>query len=160
TKHFPEMRDGEVHDDGEMWSSALFRARALVGADVMDSLVLESHFLLSTGESFGSAAAAILAADGNLYGGAHRVAVGRALVWQGLSRQLSPPASFDTVVEGIPVTIENPRTGGQYDNLLDDLQSFTEPGAAALRLHFAQIGTETDATCLDGGCDNIYLYDG
>src|SRR5262249_52890334 len=112
TKHFPEKADGEVHDDGEMWSAALFKARGRAGADVMDSLVLEAHFLLSTGESFEAASAAILMADDNLYGGVHKAPVRRALVWQGVSRALSPPASFSTVIEAIPVTIQNPRIAG------------------------------------------------
>ncbi|HKA90050.1 MAG TPA: M36 family metallopeptidase [Haliangiales bacterium] len=159
TKHYPEMATGEVHDDGEMWSAALYRARGLVGVDAMDTLVLESHFLLSTGQTFEAATAAILATDDTLFGGAHRTTLRRTFVWQGLSRALSPPSSFTQVLFSEPVTIENSRTGGQYANHLDEVRTHTSPGAAALRVHFVRIDTELAASCLQGACDNIYLYD-
>src|SRR6185503_13239276 len=31
TKHFPQVADGEVHDDGEMWSASLFQIRTALG---------------------------------------------------------------------------------------------------------------------------------
>jgi cobalamin biosynthesis Mg chelatase CobN len=57
------------------------------------------------------------------------------------------------------VSIDNPRVNGLYANHLDDTQTFSSPGAAALRVHFTTIDTETDPTCVDGTCDNIYLTD-
>src|SRR5262249_29628704 len=128
-KHFPERADGEVHDDGEMWSSALFRARGMVGADVMDSLILEAQFMMSTSETFQTATDAVLAADDSVYAGAHHVAVRRVFVWQGLSSELSPPATFSTVLSSQSVDIENSRSAGVYADDLDEVQTFTAAGA-------------------------------
>jgi hypothetical protein len=160
TKHWPEFVAAEVHDDGEMWSAALFRSWQALGADTMDKLVIEAHFLLSTFESFGTAADAIIATDATLNAGANAGVLRRSFIQQGLSRELSPPAAATMVIQQLPVSLENPRVGGVYANLLDDPKTFTQPGAAALRVHFEQIATEQDPSCVDDGCDNIYLYDG
>jgi len=78
---------------------------------------------------------------------------------QGLSRELSAPAPLTPVLQPIPVSIDNPRSAGIYADLLDDSQTFTHAGAAALQVHFSQIATEQDPACFEGACDNIYLYD-
>ncbi|HEV8246882.1 MAG TPA: M36 family metallopeptidase, partial [Polyangiaceae bacterium] len=93
TKHYPEFADGEVHDDGEMWSSAAFSARTSLGANVMDRLLIESHFLLSNNETFSDAVDALLTSDQNLSSGTHQTVLRRTFVWQGLSRILSTPAN-------------------------------------------------------------------
>jgi hypothetical protein len=71
TKHYPEDQDFEVHDDGEMWSAALWQVRGAVGQVVADRDVLESHFLLSPTADFADGADALIEADRALYGGAH-----------------------------------------------------------------------------------------
>src|SRR5262249_46301884 len=67
TKHFPEFADGEVHDDGEMWSSALTSLDVSLGADIMNRVVIESHFSLSTTDTFFMGSQALLDADANLF---------------------------------------------------------------------------------------------
>ncbi|HEX8109730.1 MAG TPA: M36 family metallopeptidase, partial [Kofleriaceae bacterium] len=52
TKHYPGDKDGEVHDDGEMWSASLFQIRTALGAARADQLILQAHFLLSTRANF------------------------------------------------------------------------------------------------------------
>src|ERR1043166_7831483 len=52
TKHFPQDADGEVHDDGAMWSASLFQIRTSLGAATADKLVIQSHFLLSASANF------------------------------------------------------------------------------------------------------------
>ena len=158
-KHWPEDGTGGVHADGELWSAALWRGRGAVGGDVMDRLVIESHFLLGTSASFDQAANAILAADRMVLGGAHQAPVRRALYHTGMLRTVQPPATFSTVVSTMPLDVRVPTTGS-YANNLDDVKTVTVPGAAALRVHFATLDTETAASCLDGGCDNVYLFDG
>ncbi len=160
-KHYPEAADGEVHDDGEIWAAALWRARAALGADTMDTLVLEAHFLLSSSESFQAGADAILAADADLNGGANAAVLRRAFYAHGLSRDTLPGASYDGVESSDVVDLHNPRGGGgTYADNLDHTVTYSIPGATALRLHFDQIETELDGSCFDGACDNVYLFDG
>ncbi|MGB4067575.1 MAG: PepSY domain-containing protein [Nitrospira sp.] len=62
TKHYPESVVGEVHDDGEMWSAALWQIRAAIGATKADTVVLQHHFLLTPDTSFNQAADALVTA--------------------------------------------------------------------------------------------------
>jgi Zn-dependent metalloprotease len=62
TKHYPEDVDGEVHDDGEIWSAALWQIRSAIGAANADGLVIASHFLLSPDASFNQGANALVTA--------------------------------------------------------------------------------------------------
>ncbi len=159
-KHFPEAADGEVHDDGEMWSAALWAGRGLVGAEVMDKLVIESHFLLSADETFEAGVQAILTADQNLFGGAHVTALRRRFIEQGLSR-LRSPAPAGRVVGSLAVSLDNERNAsGVYAANLDQTTSFSVPGATGLVLHFSRLDTQTSASCFEGGCDNVYLTNG
>jgi cysteine-rich repeat protein len=159
-KHFPEFFQGQVHADGEMWSSALFSARDELGADVMDTLLLESHFSLSTNETFEDAFLAIVAADNALFFGQHVAALKRHFIEQGISREITAPANLPNVQQSITANIQNPRNNNIYADFLDNTQTFTQAGAAGLRVHFAQFQTELDNACFDGACDSVYLYDG
>jgi len=159
TKHFPEHADGEVHDDGEIWSAALAKSRATFGPDTMDRLVIESHFLLSANETFAAAVDAVLASDQSLNAGANIAVLKKNFIEQGLSREISPPAPPTGVMQSVDVSVDNPRIDGVYDTGLDDSQLVVQPAAAALRLHFTQIDTELAGSCFDGACDSIYLYD-
>ena len=60
TKHYPESVVGEVHDDGEMWSAALWQIRSALGATKADSAILQHHFLLTADTSFDQAANALV----------------------------------------------------------------------------------------------------
>lgn len=66
TKHYPEDVRGEVHDDGEMWSAALWQIRGAIGSVKADKVVLQAHFLLSPGASFSDGANALVTAARNL----------------------------------------------------------------------------------------------
>jgi Zn-dependent metalloprotease len=66
TKHYPGDKDGEVHDDGEMWSASLFQIRTALGAARADKLILQAHFLLSTRATFRDGANALITAAINL----------------------------------------------------------------------------------------------
>ena len=159
-KHYPEDADGEVHDDGEMWSAALWRARTAVGADIADSVVIEGHELLGTTASFDQAANAILTADQMLFAGANRVALRRALYHTGVLRTTLTGAAYPTVAASMAVSVGNPVSGGLYANNLDDVQTVSLAGAAAVRVHFTTIATETTASCPTGACDSVYVFDG
>src|SRR5690349_12659729 len=67
TKHYPEDIVGEVHDDGEIWSAALWQIRTAIGAGKTDTVVLQHHFLLTADTSFNQAANALVTAAINLH---------------------------------------------------------------------------------------------
>lgn len=66
TKHYPEDVAGEVHDDGEMWSAALWQIRGSIGAAKADKVVLQAHFLIGPTASFNDGANALVTAAKNL----------------------------------------------------------------------------------------------
>jgi Zn-dependent metalloprotease len=66
TKHYPGDKDGEVHDDGEMWSASLFQIRNSLGAARADKLILQAHFLLSSQANFSDGSNALVTAAKNL----------------------------------------------------------------------------------------------
>ena len=59
-KHYPEDMVGEVHDDGEMWSAALWLIRAALGADRADRVILQHHILLTKDATFNMAGHALI----------------------------------------------------------------------------------------------------
>lgn len=59
-KHYPEDMVGEVHDDGEMWSAALWLIRAALGADKGDRVILQHHILLTKDATFNMAGHALI----------------------------------------------------------------------------------------------------
>ena len=72
-----------------MWSSALWDLRRSVGADdarraVIDRDVIASQFMYTGTEHFRDAANALLAADGDLYGGAHEAVIESEMIDRGL----------------------------------------------------------------------------
>jgi len=66
TKHYPGSKDGEVHDDGEMWSASLYQIRTALGAAKADKLILQAHFLLSSSANFSDGSNALVTAAKNL----------------------------------------------------------------------------------------------
>jgi Zn-dependent metalloprotease len=158
-KHFPEHLVGEIHFDGEIWSAALFDLRQAVGADVADALALEAHFSQAVDESFAGAASTILAADEALFFGQNTQLIKRIFAERGLLRDLTPPADFSFVVDTFSVQVEPERENGVYFDANTDIQEIVIPGAQGLRLRFAQLETELNEQCVDGICDNIYLFD-
>jgi hypothetical protein len=66
TKHYPEALTGDEHDDGEIWSAALWQIRGAVSAAKADALILQHHFLLTPDTSFNQAANALMTAAINL----------------------------------------------------------------------------------------------
>jgi Zn-dependent metalloprotease len=60
TKHYPEDMHYEVHDDGEIWSAALWQIRAAIGADRADRVILQHHIGLPKSASFNMAAHALI----------------------------------------------------------------------------------------------------
>jgi Zn-dependent metalloprotease len=66
---------GDEHDNGQIWSAALWDVRTALGRKKADRVILESHFQLDGFTSFARGARAIVDADRNLHGGANEAAL-------------------------------------------------------------------------------------
>jgi hypothetical protein len=55
-----------VHDDGEIWSAALWQIRRTLGPDKADKVILQHHALLKKDASFNQAALALVTTACNL----------------------------------------------------------------------------------------------
>jgi hypothetical protein len=67
-----EDEDEREHDNGEIWSAALWDVHEALGRETADRLIVESHFQLDGFTTMARGARAIVDADRNLHGGAHR----------------------------------------------------------------------------------------
>ncbi|MDE0044195.1 MAG: pre-peptidase C-terminal domain-containing protein, partial [Candidatus Poribacteria bacterium] len=70
-KRYPEDILGFPHDDGQIWSAALWEIFGAIGRDASIRLVIESHFFLPSDVEFVDGASAIFMADQELNGGAN-----------------------------------------------------------------------------------------
>ncbi|MGZ4163635.1 MAG: M36 family metallopeptidase [Tumebacillaceae bacterium] len=84
-KVYPGSMDGEVHDDGEIWSQGEYEMAKAFGRDVATKIILQSHFSLTTSSGFNNGAHAIKAADQLLYGGAHAAQIDSIWAARGIS---------------------------------------------------------------------------
>ncbi len=147
-KQYPRDFVWEVHDDGEMWSAALWNLRAALGSTAADSLVIKSHTFLTSNANFIDAADALLSADVALNGGINAVAIDSAMAAQGIARTGSPvPTSGMT--ESVSFSCQ---TGHPYSNFAYKECRFTVPGAQRVRFHFSSFDTES-------GYDFVYISD-
>ncbi|HBC46920.1 MAG TPA: hypothetical protein DEO84_01830 [candidate division Zixibacteria bacterium] len=87
-KHYPQNMDGEVHDDGEIWSRCLWDMQNSIGYDTTLQVILEGQYSLTPSATFVSAANAIVQADWDLYGGRHVMAIGQAFLSRGIFTSL------------------------------------------------------------------------
>jgi len=160
---WPQDLIWEVHEDGKIWSNALWKIRsalgAKVGVSVADTIVLESHTFLTPNAEFRDAADALIAADRALNGGANFSDIDQALFEAGLPRSgvAGNPSALNN---SSPFACETPH------NYLDDNYyecRITQPGAVALRLHFSRFNTEQGfdfAHISDGRFNEIQALDG
>jgi Zn-dependent metalloprotease len=96
TKHYPEDVVGEVHADGEIWSSVLHGVFGALGKEEADRVILESHFLVPPRPGFCDGALALEQAAANLYGNTITSEVSEAAVARGIAGDLT----FTPVVGG------------------------------------------------------------
>jgi hypothetical protein len=83
-KHYPEDVEGEVHADGEIWSSALWAIHEALGDMRASTLIVDAQFDFAKDTSFHDAAAATVAAAQRLYGNAAAAATTQAFTERGL----------------------------------------------------------------------------
>jgi len=81
---YPADLVGEIHDDGEIWSRALWDLRAALGGLTVDPLVLEHHFSLACDATMPDAAREILDVDLALNGGANELGIRAAFCTRGI----------------------------------------------------------------------------
>ncbi len=67
--------DGDEHDNGRIWSAALWDVRKAIGAERADRIIVESHFQLDGFTTFARGARAILDANRHLYRGRDQAAL-------------------------------------------------------------------------------------
>ncbi len=70
---YPDDWVGEVHEDSKIYSSALWDIREAVGKNIADSIIFASEFYYPA--KFIDGRQAIIQADQNLYGGAHKTTI-------------------------------------------------------------------------------------
>lgn len=80
---FEHSEDYE-HENGQIWSAALWQIRRALGRDVADRIILESHFQLDGFTTFARGARAIIDADQNLYRGRNADALRRVFRRRGI----------------------------------------------------------------------------
>lgn len=86
----PPIWWGSVHDDGEIWSRALWDIRAAIvasdgNASVADRLILQHHFGLPAGATMRTAALSLNNADISLYSGVHTNSIQTAFNNRGIT---------------------------------------------------------------------------
>lgn len=86
-KKYPKDVDGEVHDDGEIWSACLWEIRTALGARAADKLVIASHSLLSPKASFADGANALLTTDAQLNHGKNKAVIKAVFVRRGILKK-------------------------------------------------------------------------
>lgn len=139
-KQYPRDLTFEGHDDGEIYSAALWKLRAAVGAETADRLVIKSHSLLQRRSGFLGAADALLSADAALSSGAHAAAIESAMSAHGIPRTATPASTDDlTSVRDVNCAAGHPYYSGDFAEC-----RFVVPGAARLQVRFSSFETEQD----------------
>ncbi len=83
-KLYPKDLVGEVHDDGEIWSRALWDIRTTLGAMAADRIVINSQFGFAANTSFARAAQQTVLTASQMYGASAAASVRAAFVARGI----------------------------------------------------------------------------
>ncbi|MBX2990546.1 MAG: choice-of-anchor D domain-containing protein [Bacteroidetes bacterium] len=151
--HYPEGLTGTIHTDGQMWSSSLMYIWNEIGREVLDKLVLQSHFYLpSSGVTMTLNAEAVIQADRNLYGGAHLQSI---VYWFGL-RGFINPANYVPQISHIPLT-DTENLNGPYTVTATIVQGSSPLIPSSLKVFWTRTGTFTDSLQMTlTGTPNVY----
>ncbi|HLF15060.1 MAG TPA: M36 family metallopeptidase, partial [Bacteroidota bacterium] len=117
----------EVHDAGEIWSSVLMLLLGELGPEVMDKLVLQSHYMIGANPTMRDNACAIIQSDKSLYGGAHVATLLDRFISRGFLR-----VDIEFVIDDTGSMYEE--IGGVRDALTAFLSNFTEDTCLVFQL--------------------------
>jgi Zn-dependent metalloprotease len=84
SKKYPADLNGEVHDDGEIWSACLWKIRQILGKDMAAHVILESNFQLTPSSRFPDAAKSILNANLKLNADKHSLEIRKVFADRGI----------------------------------------------------------------------------
>jgi hypothetical protein len=116
-KAYPTDLVGEIYNDGQIWSAALWDLRTAIGGNVATQIILEHHFSLFRGTTMPQAALEMIAVDADLFGGFNEIPLRRVFCARGIldgpecvlptNPTLIVPASKDTLLRQGNVTRNN-----------------------------------------------------
>ena len=86
-KRYPDDIVDQIHQDGEIWSAALWDIFSEIGRDESIRLAVESHFLVSPRATFEEGAVSLLLADTAINDGANQPMLERVLDARGFLRE-------------------------------------------------------------------------
>jgi Zn-dependent metalloprotease len=114
SKQYPEDLDGEVHDDGELWSSVLWQLHQSLGRETADRIIFNANFLFPFSVGFEDAAAALVESDLRLNAGANAAQIQTALAAHGLATAPVIPGISSVKLKNAKLTIDGSafETGG------------------------------------------------
>lgn len=84
-KHYPESLEGQIHKDGEIFSSALMHLELEIGREITHKILLKSLEMLAPSLSMKQAAFLILESDSLLFNGLHSNQIVSAFDARGIS---------------------------------------------------------------------------
>jgi Zn-dependent metalloprotease len=84
TKVYPADSQGEVHADGEIWSSALWAIRGKLGDTRASRVIIDAQFRFAADTTFAAAAQATVDTARTLYGAGAATSVRQAFAAHGL----------------------------------------------------------------------------
>ena len=115
--------NGNIYNNGAIWSRALWDIRAATASAIADRLVIESHFSLLPNTTFEANATSLAMADVALYGGAHLPSILDAFADRGIevdTTGLGP----DSLTPNITVAVlQNPLLGNYIDVVVHGSES-------------------------------------
>lgn len=153
TAHYPEGLTGTIHTDGQMWSSSLMSIWNEIGKQVLDRLVLQSHFYLTaSGVTMAQNAEAVIQADRNLYGGAHLQSI---VYWFG-QRGFINPANYVPQITHTPLA-DTENLIGPYTVTATIVQGASPLVPSSLKVFWTRTGTFADSLIMTStGTPNEY----
>jgi PKD repeat protein len=180
TAHYPEGLVGQVHTDGQMWSSSLMSIHALIGRTAADSDFLEGMSMTNASSNQQDAANAFIAADQTLYGGSNLSQITPVFIARGyISGDITADFTADVTGGQAPLVVNfidlstgiNPVISWQWDfnddGVIDsDIQNpawtYTESGSYTVSLTVSDgtnLSTETKVNFIsvNGG---IFVWEG
>lgn len=131
TKHYPNDLTGQLHQDGEIISSAWWNLRAMVGAELADQLVIESFFWVGEDITMPDVADATVQVDLALYGGAHLAPILTAYGDRGIL------PSFRLAIDHTPLS--DTQTVGPYPVAVAIAHSAPISQPDAVQLHWKRL---------------------